>query len=147
MSTLFISHSSHDDAFVRSLQQALGDLKQDVWIDSRELRAGDPLWPAIQKAIEEASAYAVVVSPDSLQSNWVGKELRHALEDELFQRLAVRRGSRSAAVRSASAPRPALRPAEPPPRSDGQGKTSAPPGSHASQTPAHLRPPAPQGRR
>jgi hypothetical protein len=90
MSTLFISHSSHDDAFVRSLQQALGDLKQDVWIDSRELRAGDPLWPAIQKAIEEASAYAVVVSPDSLQSNWVGKELRHALEDELFQRLGLR---------------------------------------------------------
>ncbi|MCP4571238.1 MAG: CHAT domain-containing protein, partial [bacterium] len=34
----------------------------------------------IQKAIEEASAYAVVVSTDSLQSKWVGKELRHALK-------------------------------------------------------------------
>ena len=51
-----------------------------MWIDSRELRGGDPLWPEIQKAIEEASAYAVVVSPDALQSKWVGKELRHALD-------------------------------------------------------------------
>ena len=61
MSKLFISHSSQDDGFVRELQQALGDLGQDVWIDSRELRGGDPLWPEIQKAIEDASAYAVVV--------------------------------------------------------------------------------------
>jgi len=80
MSNLFISHSSQDDNFVRGLQQALGDLKQDVWIDSRELRGGDLLWPEIQTAIEEASAYAVVVSPNAFQSKWVGKELRHALE-------------------------------------------------------------------
>lgn len=78
-STLFISHSSQDDAFVRSLQQALGDLGQDVWIDSRELRGGDPLWNDIRHAIDESAAYAVLVSPDALQSKWVGKELRHAL--------------------------------------------------------------------
>ena len=80
MTKLFISHSSQDDGFVRGLQQTLGDLGQDVWIDSRELRGGDPLWPDIQKAIEDASAYAVIVSTDALQSKWVGKELRHALE-------------------------------------------------------------------
>jgi len=80
VSKLFISHSSRDDSFVRDLQQALGDLGQDVWIDSRELRGGDPLWQEIQQAIEDASAYAVVVSTDGLQSKWVGKELRHALD-------------------------------------------------------------------
>ena len=66
MTKLFISHSSKDDAVVRELQQAL--------------RGGDPLWPEIQKAIEDAAAYAVVVSTDALQSKWVGKELRHALD-------------------------------------------------------------------
>lgn len=70
MSKLFISHSSEDDRFVRDLQQVLRDLGQDGWIDSRELRGGDPLWPEIQQAIEEASGYAVVVSPNSLQSKW-----------------------------------------------------------------------------
>lgn len=80
MPKIFISHASSDDAFVRGLQQALGDLGQDVWVDSRQLRGGDSLWPEIQKAIEEASAFAVLVSPEALQSRWVGKELRHALE-------------------------------------------------------------------
>ena len=80
MTRLFISHSSKDDAFVRELRQMLADHGHDGWIDSRELRGGDPLWPEIQSAIEAASAYAVVVSTDALQSTWVGKELMHALK-------------------------------------------------------------------
>lgn len=80
MSKLFISHSTADDSFVRELQQALGDLDEDVWIDSRELRGGDLLWPEVRQAIEDASAFAVVVSPDAFESAWVGKELRHALD-------------------------------------------------------------------
>ena len=80
MAKLFISHSTQDDGFVRELRQALGYFNRDVWIDSRELRGGDPLLEEIKKGIEEASAYAVVVSTDALQSKWVGKELRHALE-------------------------------------------------------------------
>jgi len=79
MTKLFISHSTQDKAFVRDLRVALGDHGEDGWIDSRELRGGDPLWTEIQKAIEDASAFAVVVSPNALQSKWVGKELRHAL--------------------------------------------------------------------
>lgn len=80
MSKLFISHSSKDDTFVRELRMALADHDQEGWIDSRELRGGDPLWPEIEKALEEASAYAIVVSTDSLQSKWVGRELKHALK-------------------------------------------------------------------
>lgn len=80
MSKLFISHSSDDDGFVRELRQVLADHGEAGWIDSRELRGGDRPWSEIQKAIEEASGYAVVVSPDALQSKWVGKELRHALD-------------------------------------------------------------------
>jgi tetratricopeptide (TPR) repeat protein len=79
MRKVFISHSSQDDGFVRELQQALGYFERDVWIDSRELRGGDPLWDEIKKRIEEAFAYAVVVSTDALQSRWVGKELQQAL--------------------------------------------------------------------
>ncbi|MCY2996008.1 MAG: toll/interleukin-1 receptor domain-containing protein [Planctomycetota bacterium] len=80
MIKLFISHSSQDDPFVCELRAALADHGQAGWIDSRELRGGDPLWSEIQKAIDEASAYAVVISTDALQSKWVGKELRHALK-------------------------------------------------------------------
>ena len=80
MTRLFISHSAQDDGFVRDLRQMLADHGHAGWIDSRELRGGDPLWPEIQAAIDGASAFAVVVSRDSLQSKWVGKELQHALK-------------------------------------------------------------------
>ncbi len=65
---------------MRELRTVLDDHGQAGWIDSRELRGGDLLWPEIQKAIEDASAYAVVVSPDGLQSDWVGDELPYALD-------------------------------------------------------------------
>ena len=80
MTKLFISHSSKDDAFVRTLQQTLAGFDVQAWIDSRELLPGGLLLPEIKKGIDEASAYAVVVSTDALQSKWVGRELRYALE-------------------------------------------------------------------
>jgi len=51
---------------VRDLRAALANRGHDGWIDSRELRGGDPLWTEIQNAIDEASAYAVVVNPHAL---------------------------------------------------------------------------------
>lgn len=75
MPELFISHCSQEDDFVRRLQQALADHGVGAWIDSRELLPGGLLEPDIAKAIDEATAYSVVVSPAALQSRWVDKEL------------------------------------------------------------------------
>jgi tetratricopeptide (TPR) repeat protein len=80
MSRLFISHAAKDGAFVRRIAQALAETGQDVWIDSREHTGGDPPWQGIATAIELASAYVILVSPDALQSRWVGRELRYALD-------------------------------------------------------------------
>lgn len=65
---------------MRELRAALTDHGQEGWIDSRELRGGDPLWEKIEHAIEAASAYAIVISPNAFQSDWVGEELAHALK-------------------------------------------------------------------
>ncbi len=78
--SLFISHATADDAFVRELQRTLADHGVAAWIDSRELLPGGLLEPDITKAIGEAGAFAVVVSPAALQSRWVGKELLYAIE-------------------------------------------------------------------
>ena len=45
---LFVSHSSKDDGFVRALRTALAEHGQDMWIDLRELRGGDPPWLEIR---------------------------------------------------------------------------------------------------
>ncbi len=74
-----ISHSSQD-TFVSEFQQALADLKRDVCIDSRDVRGGDPLWSEIQKAIGKTSAYDSLERPYVIQSDWVIKELRQALD-------------------------------------------------------------------
>jgi tetratricopeptide (TPR) repeat protein len=79
MVPLFLSHGSADDGFVRELREALADVGQPVWIDSRQLKGGDPLESEIQAAIEAAAGLAVLVSPAALQSEWVGKELVHGL--------------------------------------------------------------------
>lgn len=104
MTRLFISHSSADDDFVQELQQALGDLDQELQLDSRQLRGGDPLWSEVQDAIEEASAFAVLVSPNAMQSPWVGKELSHAIElrrligRDNFPVISLSRGNTSAST-------------------------------------------------
>jgi hypothetical protein len=76
---LFLSHSSADDGVVVELREALADLGLEVWIDSRQFKGGDPLWSEITAAIEGAMGMAVLVSPAALQSEWVFKELQHAL--------------------------------------------------------------------
>lgn len=79
MADLFISHASADDGFVHELRVALADHGPQAWIDSRELRGGSPLWTDIESAITGAKAFLVIVSPAALQSEWVGKELAHAV--------------------------------------------------------------------
>jgi CHAT domain-containing protein/TIR domain-containing protein/AAA domain-containing protein len=86
--TVFVSHSTADDGFVRELSRALENLQQPVWIDSREVRGGDLLWPKIQAAIREAGALAVVISPTALQSEWVADELRYAIKLQKKRRKA-----------------------------------------------------------
>jgi hypothetical protein len=78
--TLFLSHATADDAVVARLREALAELGEPVWIDSRQLRGGQLLWPEVTAAIDAAGAYAVLVSPAAFQSDWVGDELDYALK-------------------------------------------------------------------
>ena len=80
MGHIFLSHSTADDAIARDLQRSLGDHGLQLWIDSREMRGGDLPSPQVRRAIEEADACMILVSPSSLQSEWVGEELEHALK-------------------------------------------------------------------
>ena len=80
MAHLFLSHSTADDGFVRELREALADFGLEVWIDSRQLKGGDPLWSEVAAAIEAAAGLVVLVSPAAFQSNWVINELKHGLK-------------------------------------------------------------------
>jgi tetratricopeptide (TPR) repeat protein len=82
MPPIFLSHASADDAFVAELRQALEALHLQVWVDSRDLVGGSKLAPKIEAAIEEASHVLVVLSPNTVNSPWVRREIQKALEVE-----------------------------------------------------------------
>jgi tetratricopeptide (TPR) repeat protein len=82
MAEIFISHASADDPFVAELRKELTALQIPVWVDSRNLRGGSKLRPEIEKAIEAAPHFVVVLSQSTVNSPWVRREIEKALAVE-----------------------------------------------------------------
>ena len=77
---VFISHATSDDAFARELRLVLEGLQIPVWVDSRNLRGGNVLAPEIAQAIAQARQVLVILSPHTINSPWVRREIRQALQ-------------------------------------------------------------------
>lgn len=82
MPEVFVSHASADDAFVAELRRRLEALGIPVWVDSRNLRGGSKLAPEIEAAISQARHFLAVLSPSTVNSRWVRREVAKALEVE-----------------------------------------------------------------
>jgi hypothetical protein len=79
MHKIFISYSRKDIDFVRKLAGDLEKADYDVWWDLTDLRGGDD-WPrAIPAAIAASQSMIIVLSPNSIVSDWVEKEYTQAL--------------------------------------------------------------------
>lgn len=85
-SHIFISHATKDDDFVTQLRQLLEGFALTVWVDSRNLRGGNKLAAEIKRAIESARQTIVVISPNTVNSPWVRREINHALAVEKQRR-------------------------------------------------------------
>jgi len=79
MQKVFISYSRKDIVFVRRLAGDLEKAGYDVWWDLSDLRGGDDWVSLIANAIEANQFFLVVLSPDSVASEWVRKEYTQAL--------------------------------------------------------------------
>jgi len=86
MRRVFISHSSKDKRAVREIAADLEHCGIDVWFDEWELAVGDSLIEAISRGIDRSSWLAVVLTPHSVSSAWVQKELSAALARELAKK-------------------------------------------------------------
>jgi len=76
---IFISHSSQDAEFASELRTQLESFGLKTWVDCRELIAGQKLAPEIEQAINDTSHFIAVISPQTINSKWVRKEIKHAL--------------------------------------------------------------------
>lgn len=80
---LFISYSSKDKDFVQKLVHDLKTNGINVWWDEWEMKVGDSLIKKIQDGIKRSAYLGIVLSPNSVTSPWVEKELDTAQIIEL----------------------------------------------------------------
>ena len=76
---IFISYSTKNTDVIDQLRKTLELHQQPAWVDYSRLMAGDNLSDKIEKAISDARYFIVVVSLDSLESDWVQREVKLAL--------------------------------------------------------------------
>lgn len=97
---IFVSHSQKDDVFgirlVRDLKAELTDDPAAVWYDAEGgLHGGEVWWDKIKGEIQARSIFVVILSPDALDSPWVGDEIniawarRNRARKEGYERLIV----------------------------------------------------------
>jgi len=75
---VFISYSRKDLAFVRHLAEDLQNAGLDVWYDISGLAGGDRWRVEIEGALRNSQFVVVVLSPDSITSEWVEREFLFA---------------------------------------------------------------------
>ena len=80
MPHIFISHSSADNDFARTLAGQLENAGFDVWVDFDAIGPGDRWVQTIQKAIEDCGAAVVVMSRAGRDSEWVERETLLAMD-------------------------------------------------------------------
>jgi hypothetical protein len=78
MTQVFISYSRKDLAFVERLAKDLQAAGLQVWYDLSGLEGGTRWGREIQNAIKESEIFVVVLSPNSIDSEWVEKEFMYA---------------------------------------------------------------------
>jgi 2-polyprenyl-3-methyl-5-hydroxy-6-metoxy-1,4-benzoquinol methylase len=76
---VFLSHSSVDKPWVIKLKEDLIHYGISAWLDKDEIQPGTFFAKALEEALENCRAVALVVSPEAIQSGWVEEEYYRAL--------------------------------------------------------------------
>jgi internalin A len=77
---VFISYSHDDKAFVQRLAKVLGKSQARVWWDFSAIKGGQDWRREIQQGIKLCEFFLVVLTPESVESEWVNREIIFAME-------------------------------------------------------------------
>jgi hypothetical protein len=78
----FVSYCKEDEENARVLATYLKQLGLNVWLDTKDLHAGQVIIDVISRTIEDSDIFFVCLSPTALKSGWVKHELNTALTFE-----------------------------------------------------------------
>ncbi len=82
---IFLSHTSKDKPIVRHVGQYLERKGYTVWLDEWEMTPGDSLVKKISEGVESSDKLVVFLSPESIKSPWVERELNGGLIMEVAE--------------------------------------------------------------
>lgn len=80
---VFLCHNHADKPTARVIAAELLDAGHEVWLDEWEMVAGDSLVAKISEAIVDSAYLVVLLSPSSVKSGWVKRELETALTRQI----------------------------------------------------------------
>lgn len=83
---VFISHSSKDKPVVRRLTADLMNAGIKVWLDEQSIMVGDSISERISQALAKSDFFIIVISKNSMSSDWVQRELNATIMAELSRR-------------------------------------------------------------
>ena len=76
---VFLSHNSKDKWLARRISKDLTDLGAETFLDEKDISTGVSIDDTIQKHLGECDDFLVLLSPSSLESDWVLIELGGAI--------------------------------------------------------------------
>jgi hypothetical protein len=82
---IFLSYAQADEAFARALSSQLAKRGLSVWNRGDEVLPRDNIWLRIGEALKKSKAMIVLVSPDAMRSENVGREIEYALGDRNYE--------------------------------------------------------------
>lgn len=84
MKRVFVSYSRRNKNFAERVARDLSDAGLDVWVDWRQIQAGELWQNEIYRGIERSEMLVVCLSPDAVNSEWVQREVNAAREQGKF---------------------------------------------------------------
>jgi hypothetical protein len=79
MYLVFLSHSSRDNWLANVIAQKMRAAGIEIWIDEMSLSGGDEVLPVIISGMKKAKEAVVVVSNESIRTQWVAAEIGMAV--------------------------------------------------------------------
>jgi TIR domain/Pentapeptide repeats (8 copies) len=85
----FISYSSKDEEFAKRLYTDLNNKGVSCWFSPRDIRGGRKLEEQIDQAIRLCKRLLLILSPNSMNSEWVKTEIAKARQREVQEKRRV----------------------------------------------------------
>lgn len=80
---IFVSHATQDGSIAREITAALESKGVGTWLATRDIQVGDNYATQIYSAISTATHFLVLLSPASIASNHVKRELNLAVDKDI----------------------------------------------------------------